>query len=237
MTSIEVLFEQNQLYHVFQPICYLNCEKKLGYEALIRSRSGINPDQLFRQAMKSKQLFDLDTQSILKAITSYFGSKADQNERYLFVNIFPSTLASKAFPPFIDTVTERFHAYTGRIVFEINESVFEWTAWDDGIFFAHIRLLRERGFSIALDDVGEGMTTLKRAIQIAPDFMKLDRFFSIDLASSALKQKVVRLFAEFCQGESSLILEGLEQEEDRQQASALGVVIGQGYLLGKPGLL
>lgn len=65
----------------------------------------------------------------------------------------------------------------------------------------------------------------------------MDRFFSQDLSVSHDKQKVVRLFVEYCRDASQLILEGVEEEEDLACAASIGVTIGQGYLFGKPGAL
>lgn len=238
MTSIQELFAKYHLYHLYQPICYVPGEQRLGHEALIRSESGVYPNELFQQAMRQNQLFELDTMSIWTTVSAYFHSPAaEQSNHLLFVNIFPSTLASERFPSFVDKVAAQFSRFTKRIVFEINESVVDGAAWDREPFLRHVDLVRQQGFLIALDDVEEGMSTLKKAVQLAPDFLKLDKFFSAELSSSSQKQKAVRLFVEYCKGACNLILEGIEKEDDLRKASALGVRFAQGYLLGKPGLL
>lgn len=43
MDGVAELFEKKEYYHAFQPICSLSGKGKMGYGALLRSASGINP--------------------------------------------------------------------------------------------------------------------------------------------------------------------------------------------------
>jgi len=237
MPNIELLMVQNDFYPVFQPIYEFPGKSILGYEALIRSKSNINPDMLFQHAMEQNKLFEVDSFSILQAISAYFSSLDSREHGLLFINIFPSTLVSPLFIDLLDTLVKQFEPYRRQIVFEINESIFEGVLWKSASFRDAIRLLRELNFLIALDDVGEGTTSFRNILDISPDFIKIDRFFSADLCTSKKKQKVVALFVEYCNDESNLILEGIEEEEDLHTALSLGIKMGQGYLFGKPNRL
>lgn len=236
MTMNSQLAAFNDLYHQFQPVCNLPGERILGHEALIRSKHQIQPNKLFQHAQTVNKLLNLDLFSIHKAITDYFHTRK-KAPSLLFVNVFPSTIADRYFPIFIDQLVLQFGAFCSRIVFEINESITERSIWNQHDFMNNIDYLREQGFLFALDDVGEGTATLKRIVQITPHFIKMDKFFSTGLASSPRKQKALKLFIEYCRGESLLILEGIEQHEDMSTAISLGVQIGQGYYLGQPSCL
>lgn len=107
----------------------------------------------------------------------------------------------------------------------------------DSVFIQRVSDLRRRGFLIALDDVGDGTDTFRNIHDLAPDYIKVDRYYSKLLSVSKDKQQVVRLFVEFCQNDIQLILEGVENNEDFDCAARLGVKNGQGYLFGKPGRL
>jgi EAL domain-containing protein (putative c-di-GMP-specific phosphodiesterase class I) len=74
-------------------------------------------------------------------------------------------------------------------------------------------------------------------LELEPDFIKLDRLFSLDLSKSTSKQKMISLFVEYCKNNTKLILEGIETPEDLAIAKCLGVDIGQGYVLDMPKLL
>ena len=237
MESIAELFEKREYYHAFQPICHLPERQRIGYEVLLRSKAGINPESLFQVAKESRKLPELDTQSLHYALSTFFHQSTKNERDLLFVNIFPSTITDASFPLFIEEVSREYYPFLGQIVLEINESIMEGEVWHDPIFKERISDLKERGFLIALDDVGEGMNTFRKIVDISPDYIKIDRFFSHELSTSTNKQETVKLFVEFCQNDSQLILEGVEEEEDFVCASLLGVVIGQGYLFGKPGSL
>ncbi|MFD2371275.1 EAL domain-containing protein [Brevibacillus sp. GCM10020057] len=235
MESIAKLFEEKQYYHAFQPICRLPEKTRIGYEALLRSSANVNPEALFRQAQEKGELTILDIHSLHNALLAFFSSPDRPASELLFVNIFPSTIVEAAFPTFMEQLAREFAERLSQIVLEINESVMEGEIWNEPLFLQRIQFLRELGFMIALDDVGDGTTTFRKILEVAPDYIKMDRFFSKNLSESRKKQKVVRLFVEFCQDDSLLILEGIEGEEDFACAASLGVAIGQGYLFGKPG--
>ena len=235
MENIADLIEHNHFYHVFQPLCRLPEQNKFGYEALIRSKTGISPDALFQGALSQNRLLQLDMWSIDCAVSSFFSSPVIQEgDELLFVNLFPSTIVADTFPSFVDNLERRFLLFRHRIVLEINESIIEGQIWNDPLFIQRIGELRDAGFLIALDDVGDGTTTFRKIVEISPDFIKIDRFFSTGLSICKKKQKVIRLFVDYCRDDSSLILEGIERDEDLAHASLLGVTIGQGYFLGKP---
>jgi EAL domain-containing protein (putative c-di-GMP-specific phosphodiesterase class I) len=238
MLNIKELVKQNDFYHLFQPICYLPKRHILGCEALIRSKSNITPDQIFQHAMEQNHLYEVDSLSIFPAISTYFTSlETREGNELLFLNVFPSTLVAASFPTLIKKITEQYAGFCHRIVFEINESVAQGSFWNSASFIGMITFLREQGFMIALDDVGEGATTFKKIIEISPDYIKVDRFFAKELFSYRKKQKVVELFVEYCKEGIHLILEGIEHQDELDKALSLGVTIGQGYLLGKPNLL
>ncbi|MFC4600743.1 EAL domain-containing protein [Cohnella hongkongensis] len=239
MLNVAALIETRQFYHAFQPLRRLPGHSEFGYEALLRCTSSLDPGRLFQSALEQNQLFSLDTWSIVHALSVFLQSEPAQDEtKLLFVNIFPSTLVADGFPAFMDRLRKLYPSRLHRIVFELNETVTEEKIWNAPLFLERIDLIRSSGGQIALDDVGEGTASFRKIVEIAPDFIKIDRFFSNDLAAAVKKQQVVRLFVDFC-GEtgSTLVLEGIEREEDLALAVRLGVPVGQGYHLGKPAKL
>lgn len=238
MPNMKDLIEQHDFYHLFQPIHDLRANCTIGYEALIRSKSNFQLDQLFDQAEKQNMLFELDLHSIALSIKTFFSFEHNQNcDLLIFVNVFPSTMVAPFFENRINQLLEQYGAYTNRIVLEINESIEQSEIWRSKSFLSTIQYLRAQGFSVALDDVGEGTITFKNIIDIAPDIIKLDRFFAKDLCNNKQKQKAIKLFVEYCRGEVQLILEGIEQFEDLSNAISLGIIIGQGYWIGVPVLI
>ncbi len=73
---------------------------------------------------------------------------------------------------------------------------------------------------------------------IQPDIVKIDMSLVRNIDASAELQAVVKscvLFADLT--EARLVAEGIETVEERDCVAELGVQLGQGYLLGRPGPL
>jgi EAL domain-containing protein (putative c-di-GMP-specific phosphodiesterase class I) len=230
---MNVVLAKEPPYPVFQPLVHLATGQFFGYEALLRSSTHHSPDFLFRKARSEGQLYELDTLSMKKAIESYFTSVTFHDYvPLLFINVFPSTLLN---PAFLSFITEGlFGSWNSRIVLEINEANEEDKMWEIRLLGQKIRELRQHGFLIALDDVGSGAASLKKIVEYEPDIVKLDRYFGKQLSSMPKKQKLVSLFVQYCQDQTQLVLEGIEEPEDLSVALALGVPVGQGFLLGYP---
>jgi len=235
MTAMEKIISQLDFYHLFQPVKHLADQSVLGYEALIRCDAVGSPDMLFKAAEERDELFEVDTLSIYSAVATFLGDRGRrETDELLFLNVFPSSLADENFIRFVDTALTDYGKFARRIVLEINETASQADYWDNARFIGNIRWLRDSGYRIAFDDVGEGAATLRKIIEISPDFIKLDRYFGRDLAANAPKRKLLKLFADYCENDTMLILEGIEEAEDLEAAQHSGVRLGQGYLLSEP---
>jgi EAL domain-containing protein (putative c-di-GMP-specific phosphodiesterase class I) len=224
------LLHNESFYHVYQPIYHLFEWQVLGFEAFFRSELYLNPEHVFQLAMKTNNLYELDILSVFKSISSFYDQyKVDK--KLLFVNVFPSTLLNPDFFSFLDHLLNQLTINCHQIVLEINESK---KIEDMNSFCKAVSQLRNFGFLIAIDDVGKGNSDLQKIIELEPDFIKLDRYFSVDLSKSNKKQRLIRFLLDFSKDHSQIILEGIEKPEDLATAKALGISIAQGFLLGKP---
>lgn len=225
-----MLMKNELFYHLYQPLYHLKDLEVMGSEFLFRSQFG-PPNHIFDQAKIVGMLYELDTKSILKALRTYFTSDFSKVGELLFLNIFPSTITSPIFPNFLETVLTEFPQSRHQIVFEINEM----EKIDDPSFIKRVQLLKECGFFIAIDDIGKGWSSLSRIIDLEPNFIKLDLYFSQSLSISHKKQAMIKALVNYCEATNiKIILEGIETEKDFAVAKALGVTYGQGYVLCRP---
>ncbi|MDQ0199184.1 EAL domain-containing protein [Neobacillus ginsengisoli] len=238
--SIQQVIENEDFYHVFQPIFEINNWSKIGYEVLLRTSFSANPEIAFQEAKREKRLFELDSLSMQKAVRSYF-SEGPQTDGYLFINVFPSSIVHPDFLSVLKTIlTEKSlhsHQENTKIVLEIAESeIISDTHFE--AFKEKIAQIKEHGILIAIDDIGKGYNALQLLIEIAPNFLKLDRYFAKDLCQSKQKQTMIDLLIKYCdQYNCKLILEGIEKDVELAAAKYIGVRFTQGYLLGRPGVL
>jgi EAL domain-containing protein (putative c-di-GMP-specific phosphodiesterase class I) len=221
--NIESQFKYS-ITHWFQPIYHIKNNNVIGYEALLRDATSLqtSPVDIFRQADKNGYLNEFDLESIKTAL-KVFKDKLT----YIFLNIFPSTLLARNFLSWWDT-----HVPPQMpVVLELLESE-PVACWEE--LKAVTKELQARGVEIAIDDVGSGYSFFQQWIELRPEFIKLDQYFSKNLSISSRKQKVVRSLMELLSDTTDIIIEGVETEADLETARLLGIPYAQGYLLGGP---
>mgnify|MGYP003628062901 FL=1 len=95
--------------------------------------------------------------------------------------------------------------------------------------------LLDLGLRIALDDFGTGYSSLAMLQKLPVHFVKLDRSFINDLASSENTYSIVKAVIKLCQIMSlDVIAEGVETEEQYRILADLGCEYFQGYYFSKP---
>jgi EAL domain-containing protein (putative c-di-GMP-specific phosphodiesterase class I) len=94
---------------------------------------------------------------------------------------------------------------------------------------------RERGLHYALDDVGEGFSTIEVLEQLMPNYMKLDMKFVHGVSDDLTKQAAAKKFLSAALQVGAIPLaEGIEKKEDFEWLKEAGYELFQGYLFGKP---
>ncbi|WP_017753953.1 EAL domain-containing protein [Calidifontibacillus oryziterrae] len=224
---LNLLIEQEQFEHYFQPILNLNSDTLVGGELLLRTNFD-SPDNIFKAAKQNNKLYDLDTKSIHKAIQL---TNLMQGDVMIFINVFPSTLINNTFPTFIEDIYRQYDSVCNQIIFEINET----DTFDQRLLGQRIQLLRKYGFLVAIDDFGKGWPTIQSIIEIEPNYLKLDRYFANDLVFSHKKQDMIKALLSYCNcNDIKVVLEGIENKEMIKIAQRLGINMFQGYYLGMP---
>lgn len=98
--------------------------------------------------------------------------------------------------------------------------------------------LRSRGALVAVDDTGSGYSSLRHAIAVSPDLVKLDLSLVQGVHADPAKQAVVAAVCSLATGMGARVIgEGIETREDLDCLVSLGVQLGQGYLLGRPAVV
>jgi EAL domain-containing protein (putative c-di-GMP-specific phosphodiesterase class I) len=98
-----------------------------------------------------------------------------------------------------------------------------------------VRALRRLGFGFAVDDAGAGYASFALIAALRPSVIKIDRDIVHGIGHDDAKQALVEAFVSFsARIGARLLAEGIERRADLARLTALGVDLGQGYLLGKP---
>lgn len=222
----------NHLFtNVFQPIYRLSNTELVGYESLLRCPFVKSPDELFIRASERGDIYNLDIASIASSLKDFAAHYKNDYPYFLSLNVYPSTIAMPFFPQVLEQLVKNVSLFNQQIILEINESE-KIENFDK--MLRNIHILKELGFLIALDDLGKGEYSLQSLLEIAPQVIKLDRYFAKGLADDDKKQRAISSIIQFFSENTKIILEGIETEEDFRCAKSLGVPYGQGYYLAKP---
>lgn len=235
-SALEGLLRNDEISIVFQPIVDLATGAVAGHEALTRpDHSSIFPHAgaLYEAAERLNMYEDLERIARSKALATFAGSGAST---LLFLNNSAPVFTGA---DFVETIlVEASHAAglpPQRIVLEITERTAQWLMADLG---ERSRSFQSRGFSVALDDVGAGISGLNQIMALRPNWMKLDLELISGIDIDPLKQNLIRFFVHFAKlSNMKLVAEGIEQDQELETLIELGVSHGQGFYLGRPAAL
>lgn len=219
---------------VFQPIVDTHDGLIVAYEALTRPAptSGFHsPEDLFHAAERHGLLWDLECLTRRTALQTAANWPRDVK---LFINNTPSVFADGRFAT---TIVEELRSHadftSDRVVLEITEMA---ESSEDTQLLNQVKLAKEAGFAVAVDDAGAGTSGLNRMMILRPQWIKLDRTFCRGIDQDGLKQNLVRFFVHFARMSGvSVVAEGIENPSELATIVSLGVRFAQGYYLGKPG--
>lgn len=219
---------------VFQPIVDLCTGELAAFESLTRPAPGsgfASVTDLFATAERTGSLWELEAETrrvVCEAAASWPASIQ------VTLNSTPAVFADPRFPESVTAVVQATRGLDPRrVVLEITERA--ETQHVDGLA-QNVRALKAAGFQIAIDDVGAGSSGLNRIMALRPQWLKLDRELIDHIDQDPYRQNLIRFFVHFARlGGARLVAEGIERVEELGSLIDLGVVLGQGYLLGKPG--
>jgi EAL domain-containing protein (putative c-di-GMP-specific phosphodiesterase class I) len=218
---------------VFQPIRALSDGGIVGHEALVRGPAGSwleSPAALFAAARETgcyERLAIICIQETLRA----FSARSPRG--LLFLNMSPRLVQRPGFDPVrARRFLEALQLCPAGVVIELTE---DFPAIDMGHLRESLLLYRSMGFRVALDDLGEGFSSLRLWSELRPEFVKADKHFVRGIARDAVKRQFLRSIQHIARRSGSqVIAEGIEVAEDFRAARRLGVALAQGWFLGRP---
>ena len=216
---------------VFQPIVDLRDGTVVGVEGLARGPVGplLMPSALFARAHQAGCLHELDILCRTKIIEAARDSGIAPP--LVFVNVEPGTVHL----PMSDRLTSLLAGpLPFRVVVEFTERALSHRV---AALLRHAEEIRHRGNVVALDDLGVDPSSVALLPIVQPEIIKLDLGLLAPDVSAERTAAAIAAVA-YAQRTGAVILaEGIETEQQRATAIALGAQWGQGYLFAKPGPL
>lgn len=98
-----------------------------------------------------------------------------------------------------------------------------------------LQQLRDAGIAIAVDDFGQGYSSLAYLRELPVDVLKIDREFISFIDSSTTNRAIVAAVSQLAEALAlDVVAEGVERDEELDALNSLGCSFVQGYLLGRP---
>ena len=225
---------------VFQPIWGMDGELR-ACEALARfaPEFGLGgPEEVFDIANQDGRSLELDRLCFGTALRQARGLAPHIK---LFANVSPSALIDQRFSVARLVTAVREH---GREPTSIVIEITERADVPIDVLYDRIKMLRDAGFQLAMDDVGAGNAGLERLRRVPVDWIKIDRSIVQAAPTNAVARGMMRALVAFAgEAGSTVITEGIETAEELEVVRTVmeggqsqhAEVLAQGYYLGRPG--
>lgn len=221
----------------YQPIVALDTRTIIGYEVLGRRRTNegyasLGPFFADARIPVSHQI-RVDRMLREQALMKLSGIA---NPPKLFLNLKPSwiytTYRQTGELPTLRLI-ESHQIDPRNIVIEVTE---EASLYSDHELRSIVDLYRSKGCQIAIDDVGSGFSSLDRIAALQPNLLKVDIHMMKQSASHSGYLGVLRSFSTLAeQIGASLLIEGVETQQDLRRAIQVGARYVQGFLFAQAG--
>ncbi len=221
-TEIQGVIDGDAFEPVFQPIVDIESGLAVGYEALTRFSDGVSAEVRFSEATAVGLGLELEMATLQSA---WAAAKALPKTAWVSLNVSPALILAGL------PLRSLLRGKRREVVLEVTEHA----AIDDyGALRAAISDLGP-DTELAVDDAGAGFSSLRHILELKPAYVKLDRWLVAGLHSDTARQAMIVGLHHFTRTTGChLIAEGVESEGELAVLRAMGISLGQGYLLGRP---
>ncbi|KAB8064467.1 MULTISPECIES: GGDEF domain-containing protein [Janthinobacterium] len=231
--ALHEILAGRKLSALFQPIIHMHSGDIIGYEGLIRGPSDSPlhaPMNLFKVARAHDLTLEVEhlcRQVVLERFAEL------QLPGKLFLNVSPECLLLRnARHGETLEYIEHIGINPDRVIIELTENQ---PTYDYELMREAVLHYRNMGFQIAIDDLGEGFSSLRLWSELRPEYVKIDMHFIQGINNDPVKLQFVRSIQEIAEKSGTLVIaEGIEAQTELLVLRDLGVAFGQGYHLGRP---
>jgi EAL domain-containing protein (putative c-di-GMP-specific phosphodiesterase class I) len=225
----------------FQPIVDLTTGELHEYECLFRPSMPMLPQTIsaiVQAAIDTDRAVELDAYIVATILSKAARLEGERRAAggpplRLAINLTPASLIDRRFEaPALADLVRSAGLDPRQLTIEGTE---QQAVADVERLRKAVRALRRVGFGFAVDDAGAGYASFSLIAALRPSVIKIDRDIVNGIARDDAKQALVDAFVSFGRRIGArLLAEGIEKRADLATVAALGVDLGQGYLLGRP---
>ncbi|HEX7153677.1 MAG TPA: EAL domain-containing protein [Thermoanaerobaculia bacterium] len=234
--TLDEIIDSELLLPAFQAIVDLSRPDRPGhgYESLARYREATlpfcDPQFMFEYARRRGRTAELELACLRRTLRQ---AHALPQGAKIFINIHPHVLneGEKLQRTLVQEANDGGIPLT-NVVLEITEQEKLSSA---PAVMTTVEELRGLGITFALDDVGVSYSHLERIDRIQPRYLKISQEFGTDFEKNASRGKIIRNILSLAQDfDCEVVLEGIETDETRLAAEAIGARYAQGFFFARP---
>lgn len=233
---LENAVHDDHIIPYYQPIICAHSNRVIGAEILARwdhPNIGFVPPDIFIPVAEKTKTIGLMTENLLKRVLADC-QRPDSRlpERFTFnVNISHSHLVADDFCAFTSEFAARFKRLGLRLAFEFTENK---QIDFSGDILNKIKVVRDNGVAISLDDFGTGFSNLSWISSLNPDSIKIDRMFINQISQDASTPLINCVIDMAKQMGIKTVAEGVEYDYQATWLQQNDIDYFQGYLYSKP---
>ena len=221
--AVHTLVDEGRVGVAFQPIAEIHKRRIFAYEALARPLDPIfvTVPELFEASVQAGRVAELGFLHRDQAVKLC-------PHHPLFLNIDPHEFDFGWLVRPDDPMFRHRHPVT----LEITESVpIKYFTQCHSV----LGEIRQKGISLAIDDLGAGFSNLKYIADLKPEIVKLDRELIAGCAPGNRQWKLLCSIVALCKEMNArTIAEGVETQIELTAVTEAGADMVQGYLFGRP---
>ena len=236
LTDLRDAVVKDQIEVYLQPKVSLDNSALVGFEALARwqHHSGcyVPPDQFIKLA-ESCGLISLLDKNIMRRSCMASKFLAERGIKVpISVNVTGSEIVRPDYFELLEAMLNEMALDPCLIELEITETQL---IEEKATIFKQLDTLKNNGIRVNIDDFGTGYSSLAYLSTLALSTLKIDHSFVWRMADSEKDWQILKMIIELGKVLGlTVIAEGIETTEQRDQLRALGCLQGQGYLFAKP---
>ncbi len=234
--ALYTALRDKQFYPVYQPVYNIAIQRFIGAEVLIRWKTEGNeiilPDFFIEEAEKSGLIVPITIQlieTVFKDCQPLFEAKIPFK---LSINVSPAHFSEKAFFDAFYNLCSTYHVPPSQIMLELTErGLFNQS---DSDLIQTMQELRNRGFSLGLDDFGTGQANINYLHHFPFNYLKIDQVFIKTIGTGALIETLNQSIINMAKAlKLDIIAEGVETETQVAYLKENHVIYMQGWLYAK----
>ena len=204
-----------------------------GFEALIRwmnpKYKDKSPQIFIELAEKRGHMLDIGRFVITESFR--LAKRLEPYNVHVSVNVSPVQLLQVGFVQQLIDEFKRNQLKTGAIAIEITETLIMDSF---RLVSEKLRLLKDNGFHIHLDDFCTGYSSMLYLKDLPVDTLKIDKEFTKYIVNNQFNEQIVRTICGLGNAlHLDLICEGVETQEQSDMVKKMGCRVIQGWLIGK----